>query len=107
MTSWSVSRSSHRQLPAACPHRPRDIVNSRPRVLIPFASGRYVSKLSSTPPSVCCSLSAMSAGDYELDDLAQRNAIPEDEDEDEPQPSTDGPKDDGVITMWAWASAGL
>lgn len=49
----------------------------------------------------------MSAGDYELDDLAQRNAIPEDEVEDEPQPSTEGPKDDGVITMWAWASAGL
>ncbi|RPD66158.1 hypothetical protein L226DRAFT_609053 [Lentinus tigrinus ALCF2SS1-7] len=49
-----------------------------------------------------------SAGDYELDDLSKRNAaIPEDEKEDEQQPSTDGPKDDGVISAWAWASAGL
>ncbi|KAI0721069.1 hypothetical protein C8T65DRAFT_254556 [Cerioporus squamosus] len=44
-----------------------------------------------------------SAGDYEMDELKKRNAVPADE----PQPSTDGPKDDGVVSAWAWASAAL
>ncbi|RDX56750.1 hypothetical protein OH76DRAFT_1477322 [Lentinus brumalis] len=47
------------------------------------------------------------AGDYELEDLSKRNVLSEDQGEKEPQPSTNGQTDDGVVTTWAWASAGL